>query len=707
MDAPSRLFACDILDAKDDWEQDLLQCYTKFNDDKAGKSEMELHAYLQEKASQKEGYTKLMSGLFYGALVEPDAIGQYFQYITIVNRDQYVSVKDRLYVLVKSIRFSALHRPVIGSILWIYNELTKMSVLSMDGLYIWLVRQIRGGVDLSPNNLYLCDQVLRLVEHHQAWFDSFPRLLASIVYLYLRLIPEHRNIQASPLQQKEIRFVITMLRQKWPVCSLVGRDLVRGLQDVYHIPDFKHFWNDMNHRPQQISPSFKGIHCLLKTPTAKEFLRVRLTPDMEHKLMFILQELRFNSFQRNLNWFIQRFMGNAEAEGFIVDIVRFIIAGWYPNNQLLQSDVVPRYVVIGSLIRTIKSAVVSSNVKLALTFDWLFFNPNDNLMLIEPVMLLIERSAEKYPHITSTMIEFIYHASNEYFLQLKEDMRRSLATGMRVMLKMQVTRSLVPLYQCSSLEPPVKQMIMELFGEFLQVPFTSELPPPADNDSTVASMPSTVEQSSAAEQPVSLNANVTPMDVDTMPKPDQLEVADVTLSAPDQEAVTKPTKQQEQILVADTAVPLDTNLLSKNGDVDMSGAIDAEPSAKVMSGSSAPQPLPTLPNISVSANCTTISSDALKAICTSEDEYSDSDVDLDGPGGKDQQLSTNRQNQSNWIFGDAIGRFKSASASFLTVWPGDQDEASVQLIIAKRSLKEILDVYMSMVRQRVDSWWRA
>lgn len=42
------------------------------------------------------------------------------------------------------------------------------------------------------------------------------------------------------------------------------------------------------------------------------------------------------------------------AESFYVDVIRYIVAGWYPSNQILQSDIVPRYVVIGSLLRAIK-----------------------------------------------------------------------------------------------------------------------------------------------------------------------------------------------------------------------------------------------------------------------------------------------------------------------------------------------------------------
>lgn len=65
-----------------------------------------------------------------------------------------------------------------------------------------------------------------------------------------------------------------------------------------------------------------------------------------------------------------------------MDVVRYLVAGWYPSNQILQSDIVPRYVVIGSMIRSIKSNIVAANVRTALIFDWLFFKPTDNIMFI-------------------------------------------------------------------------------------------------------------------------------------------------------------------------------------------------------------------------------------------------------------------------------------------------------------------------------------
>lgn len=92
--------------------------------------------------------------------------------------------------------------------------------------------------------------------------------------------------------------------------------------------------------------------------------------------------MKSNQYQRNLNWFIQRFLGTPESEPFYVDIVRYLVAGWYPSNQILQSDIVPRYVVIGSMLRSIKNKTVVANVKTALIYDWLFFTPTDNIMFI-------------------------------------------------------------------------------------------------------------------------------------------------------------------------------------------------------------------------------------------------------------------------------------------------------------------------------------
>lgn len=41
-------------------------------------------------------------------------------------------------------------------------------------------------------------------------------------------------------------------------CLMIGRDLVRLLQNVARIPEFEQLWKDIIHNPQALSPQFTG-----------------------------------------------------------------------------------------------------------------------------------------------------------------------------------------------------------------------------------------------------------------------------------------------------------------------------------------------------------------------------------------------------------------------------------------------------------------
>jgi hypothetical protein len=118
------------------------------------------------------------------------------------------------------------------------------------------------------------------------------RIIPTLVYTYLRAIADHKTMQLQSLQQKEIKFVITVLREKWDICVDIGRDLIRVLHDLsLTIPEFTKLWDDLLNNPKSLSVKFHGIEELLKVPTKKEYLRCRLTPDIEFKLLYILQNV--------------------------------------------------------------------------------------------------------------------------------------------------------------------------------------------------------------------------------------------------------------------------------------------------------------------------------------------------------------------------------------------------------------------------------
>ena len=78
---------------------------------------------------------------------------------------------------------------------------------------------------------------------------------------------------------------------------------------------------------------------------------------------------------RYQKWFHHKHMLSPGAESLIPDLVRYVCCCFHPTNQILQSDITPRWVLIGWLLMCAKPGASEHNAKLALFFDWFFFNP--------------------------------------------------------------------------------------------------------------------------------------------------------------------------------------------------------------------------------------------------------------------------------------------------------------------------------------------
>ena len=92
----------------------------------------------------------------------------------------------------------------------------------------------------------------------RTWLDKLPFLIASTVYTYLRLIEDHNSQNHSNLRQKEVTFIVTLIRDKFTECLVIGRDFVRLLQNVARIPEFEALWRDMLYNQSSLSPNFTG-----------------------------------------------------------------------------------------------------------------------------------------------------------------------------------------------------------------------------------------------------------------------------------------------------------------------------------------------------------------------------------------------------------------------------------------------------------------
>lgn len=54
---------------------------------------------------------------------------------------------------------------------------------------------------------------------YRPWLDKFPVIVASVAYTYLRILEDHHGPQFASLRQKEVTFVVGLLRERFQVCN--------------------------------------------------------------------------------------------------------------------------------------------------------------------------------------------------------------------------------------------------------------------------------------------------------------------------------------------------------------------------------------------------------------------------------------------------------------------------------------------------------
>ncbi|KPP78306.1 integrator complex subunit 3-like [Scleropages formosus] len=426
-----------------------------------------LTAHVCKGAQQHE---EVCLGLFTLLLTEPPQAQRCYRDLTLVNRDgmNVVLMKINQILMEKFLKLQDVCRT---QLVWLVRELVKSGVLGADGVLMTLMKQIAGG-DISSKNLWLAENVLDILVDQREWVLKSGMLIAMSVYTYLRLIVDHHG---SPpllaLRQKEVDFCIGLLREKFMDCFIIGRDLVRLLQNVARIPEMELLWRDLLHNPQTLSPQFTGVLQLLSSRTSRKFLACRLTPDMETKLLFMTSRVRFGQQKRYQDWFQRQYLSTADSQSLRCDLIRYICGVVHPSNEVLSSDILPRWAIIGWLLTTCTSNVAASNAKLALFYDWLFFNPEkDSIMNIEPAILVMHHSMKPHPAITATLLDFMCRIIPNFYPPLEANVRQGIFNSLTFIMEKRVLAHLAPLFDNPKLDRELRSMLRERFPEFCNSP---------------------------------------------------------------------------------------------------------------------------------------------------------------------------------------------------------------------------------------------
>ncbi|KAG8372492.1 hypothetical protein BUALT_Bualt12G0071700 [Buddleja alternifolia] len=418
----------------------------------------------------QQDYLDLNRAILYGVLCEPHFAKVHIKHLHGVITDGYEYFTSILIKIVNELYFKLVDS-VKRQLIWVTHEMVNVLAVGFDDLLVALMRQIVGG-DFGEENLWLCFEMVNLFTSKWDYFiEEEPLVLSSALYVFLRLLADHCRVLSIPkieaLRQMEIDFCERMLREKLYLCLRIGRDLVRLLQDLVHVPEFRAIWKDLLYNLSAFrTDGFVDISQIYSTRTSKFYFLLRITPEMESQMRFLMSDVNFGSQKRYQIWFAKKFLALPERKTVLVDIVRFICCAHHPSNEIIHSDIIPRWAIIGWLLKCGVKNYVEANLKLALFYDWLFFDENvDNVMNIEPAILLMVNSIPKYVDVTHSLLEFLFILLDNYDIERKEILLRGVSTAFCSLVRKGVVQSLDALTSCDMLSPFLKERLGKLLSE--------------------------------------------------------------------------------------------------------------------------------------------------------------------------------------------------------------------------------------------------
>lgn len=111
-------------------------------------------------------------------------------------------------------------------LLWLMRELVKNQNSNVENFMWNMLRQASGG-DISQKNLALIEGLLDILIEHRPWLEKQTMLFRAVVYTYVRLLEDHRSPLLTSLRNKEVKFIISLIRENFIDVLPLGRDFVR------------------------------------------------------------------------------------------------------------------------------------------------------------------------------------------------------------------------------------------------------------------------------------------------------------------------------------------------------------------------------------------------------------------------------------------------------------------------------------------------
>eukprot|EP00736_Rhodelphis_marinus_P008747 Rmarinus@m.27157 len=464
LETTATLFSRRDLDEVDEAERKWAHQYTLLTEGILSKpSEDERRRAIVSQMEEETRHCDISIGLIFGILTDPVHAEECFDHLCAGTRDSFSFAVKRLEELALG-KFHKMLDVTRKQFLWLAGVMADRDIPESYLIFIALMRYTTG---TSPTSQWNAESILKLLTEQYDYVRANTLLASASFLMFSRAMLDLQHPQFASLRQREAEYCVRLARDDFRNHILpIGREIVRIFYELSSVPGLDQLWKDVMFHPERLVGEKTDLLIdLLKIRTPTGLLRLMVGPETERDLMFMMRQVKMSRVRRYQLWFMDKHLAHAEQTAQFGDCIRFICGYFHPPNQILASDIVQRWALIGWLLKCRKSTFAGADCHFSLFLDWYLFDPfRDSIMDIEPAILLLIHSLPRYAEVTRGLLSFLMDLPGKFAQGTRKDaILRGMTTAFKYLVRKGVVSSLQPLWKDPILEEPLRIRFCETF----------------------------------------------------------------------------------------------------------------------------------------------------------------------------------------------------------------------------------------------------
>lgn len=280
-------------------------------------------------------------------------------------------------------------------VLWIIERLIELDLGCNGELLLGLVKNIVPS-DKSDESTFLINQVSIIIQNNEDKILDSKLLSCYIMLPVVRLLADECLPSQTELILRKLAF--RLLNEHWDVLHHLGRELVRGLVECYHIPEISKFWQYLSARNSR-----KSLEKLLKTSCPIKFVALQLPPLTERNIIWFLDKFEeLKSCQMLFSVSLAKRIipaHNLNLGIYVANLIRFL------GHRDVKFNSYSKCFLTLEMLKHVKTLFSLAICKMALFID--IFEPDQTAAKCEALGdTLISLCLARQPKISASLSEF-------------------------------------------------------------------------------------------------------------------------------------------------------------------------------------------------------------------------------------------------------------------------------------------------------------